>query len=99
MDGENNLSEFYCNILKFLQQEFIEFLRVFSFRDKSDDFKKELINDYYNHVESIFSWLPRSIFVKFYTLPLNQSPKATIKITDSFDKLVRLAVCNRQSQE
>ena len=60
MDGENNLSEFYCNILKFLQQEFIEFLRVFSFRDKSDDFKKELINDYYNHVESIFSWLPGS---------------------------------------
>lgn len=60
MDGDNNLSEFHCNILKFLQQEFIEFLRVFSFRDKSDDFKKELINDYYNHVEAIFSWLPGS---------------------------------------
>ena len=60
MNGENNLSDFHCNILKFLQQEFIEFLRVFSFRDKSDDFKKELINDYYNHVEAIFSWLPGS---------------------------------------
>lgn len=62
MDQPSNLDfpESYCNILKFLQQEFIEFLRVFSFRDKSDDFKKELIKDYYDHVESVLSWLPGS---------------------------------------
>lgn len=60
MDGDVNLSELHCNILNFLQQEFIEFLRVFSFRDKSDDFKKELIKDYYDHVECVLSWLPGS---------------------------------------
>ena len=62
MDQASNsdFSQSYCNILNFLQQEFIDFLRVFSFRDKSDDFKKELIKDYYDHVVSVLSCLPGS---------------------------------------
>ena len=62
MDQASNetISQSYCNILNFLQQEFIDFLRAFSFRDKSDDFKKELIKEYYDHVECVLSWLPGS---------------------------------------